>query len=210
MKRIRLNKEGYRAALIEASEIIAAGGIVCFPTETFYGLGVRFDNHLALRRLYEIKQRPREKAMPLIIGDMSSLAIVTDHIDDTIRKIASNLWPGPLTLLIPAKRELSEFITAGTGKVAVRVPGPSFAYDLAKLLQFPVTATSANISGMPAADNPDDVVRYFGDLPDLLVDGGKTGGNRPSTIIRIEEGKVMVVRQGAVSEEDILSVLESA
>jgi L-threonylcarbamoyladenylate synthase len=210
MKKIRFNREGYREALIEASEIIAAGGIVCFPTETFYGLGVRFDNLPALRRLYEIKKRPREKAMPLIIGDMSGLAAITDHIDDATRKIGTKLWPGPLTLLIPAKRGLSEFITAGTGQVAVRVPGPSFAYDLAKHLQFPITATSANISGMPAADNPDDVLRYFGDLPDLLVDGGKTGGNKPSTIIRIEGGKVLVVRQGAVSEEDILRALGPA
>src|ERR1700690_278550 len=114
MKKIKLNKIVYRETFIEASKIIAVGGIVCFPTETFYGLGVRFDNLQALNRLYDIKQRPCEKAMPLIIGDISSLAMLTDHIDDKIKKIAGHFWPGPLTLLLPAKKGLSEFITAGT------------------------------------------------------------------------------------------------
>ncbi len=209
MKKIKLSKAVYSEALIEASEIIAGGGIVCFPTETFYGLGVRFDNLQALRRLCELKQRPCEKAMPLIIGDMSGLAMLTDHIDDKIKKIAEHFWPGPLTVLLPAKRGLPEFITAGTGKVAVRVPGPSFAYDLARHIPFPVTATSANISGMPAADNPDDVVRYFDDLPDLLVDGGKTVGDKPSTIIEIEKDKVLVVRKGAIRESDVFDIISA-
>lgn len=204
MRVIKINETGTEDVIEEAVSVIKDGGIVSFPTETFYGLGVRYDNLKALKKLYEIKHRLNEKAIPLIIGDKEMLNLICSSISATAEKLMSKFWPGPLTLLLPAAVNLSEFITAGTGKVAVRIPGQSFALDLAKALEFPITATSANISGMPPADSPDDVIKYFGDRINLLVDGGKSQGEKPSTIVYITDKEIKIIRQGAVPPEDIL------
>ena len=142
--------------------------------------------------------------MPLIIGgiDMLQQIALDDwlrHMPAQAKALMERFWPGPLTLLIPAKKELSEYLTAGTGKVAVRVPGDSFALHLAQRAGFPFTATSANISGMPPADNADSVIKYFRDGIDLLIDGGKTSGGLPSTIVDVSDDKLRIVRKGAAN-----------
>ena len=177
------------------------------PTESFYGLGVRYDDESALRRLYELKQRPKEKAMPLIIGSMEALTHIAQSIPVTAERLIEKFWPGPLTILMNAVSGLSEFITSGTGKVAVRIPGKSFALELVKCLEFPVTATSANISGMPPAENPGEVVKYFPNSLDILVDGGLTPGGVASTIVDVTTERPVIVRQGKITEEMMLSVL---
>lgn len=200
---IKTSEAGIRKAIAEASSIIEKGGIVAFPTETFYGLGVKYNNIHALKRLYEIKQRPGERALPLIIGDKKNLGLIALSVSDIAEKIMDRFWPGPLTLLIAARKDLLEFITAGTGKVAVRIPGKSFALDLAMSLGFPITATSANISGMPPADNPDDIARYFGNSLDLLIDNGNAPGGKPSTIVDVTGEEIRVLRTGVISSEEI-------
>lgn len=197
MKLIKISE----IAITTARRVIEQGGIVAFPTETFYGLGVKYNDPDALKRLYEIKHRPREKAMPLIIGDIKTLGLITPSVLNTAKKLMDRFWPGPLTILFEAGKDLSVFITARTGKAAVRIPGDSFALDLAKSLEFPVTATSANISGKPPADNPDDVIGYFGDGVDLVIDGGKSTGREPSTIVDVTGEGITILRPGAISSE---------
>jgi len=206
---IRPAETGMAEALEKASAIIKGGGIIAYPTETFYGLGVKFDNIAALRRLYRIKHRSMDKALPLTIGEKRMLQLIASSITGSAEKLAEKFWPGPLTLLLPARPDISGFITAKTGKIAVRVPGESFALDLARSLGFPITATSANISGMPPADNADDVIRYFGDAIDLIIDCGKTPGGKPSTIIDASEEKIQILRAGAVSAEEVSAVLRN-
>lgn len=205
MEVIRISDAGTEKAVAAAARVIREGGIVAFPTETFYGLGVKYNNVDALKRLYEIKQRPKEKAMPLIIGSRQSLDLVARSVSSIEEELLARFWPGPLTILFTARKELSEYVSAETGNVAVRIPGRSFALDLIQTLPFPVTSTSANISGMPAADNPDDVIRYFGDQLDLLIDGGKTPGGAPSTIVAIRDSEIAIVRKGAIPAEKILN-----
>jgi len=190
-----------------ASGVINRSGVIAYPTETFYGLGVKFDDSEALKKLYGMKHRPPEKALPLIIGNMRSLELIASSIPGSAEKLIEKFWPGPLTLLLPARSDVSEFITAGTGKIAVRIPGESFALDLARSLEFPITATSANISGMPPADNADAVLRYFGDVLDLIIDCGKTPGGRPSTIVDASEEKIRFLRAGSVPMEEVFAVL---
>ncbi|MBI5639845.1 MAG: threonylcarbamoyl-AMP synthase [Nitrospirae bacterium] len=204
MKILRVSETGRETALSEASRIISGGGIVAFPTETFYGLGADCRNIHALERLYELKHRPAGRAIPVIIGRRDLLSDLTPGLNDIEEMLVKRFWPGPLTLLVTARKDLPELITADTGRVAVRVPGESFALDLAKALGFPITATSANISGMPAAENAADVIRYFGDALDLVVDGGKTPGELPSTIVEVVSGKIKIVRPGRISEEEML------
>jgi L-threonylcarbamoyladenylate synthase len=182
-------------------ETLEKGGIVAYPTETFYGLGVRFDREDALERLYIIKQRPKVKAMPLIIGDRKLLSLLTTGINDRASLLMDRFWPGPLTLLFPAKKNLSEFITSGTKKVAVRIPGESFALRLAQSADFSITSTSANPSGMSPAQNAETVLRYFKNKIDLVIDGGQSPGRHPSTLIEVTGDEIKILREGAIKKE---------
>ncbi|HKN19481.1 MAG TPA: L-threonylcarbamoyladenylate synthase [Dissulfurispiraceae bacterium] len=178
-------------------QLLRQGGIIAYPTETFYGLGAKYDIEPALQRLYDIKKRPGKMAMPVIIGCMEQLAMLTGRIPDKAGALISKFWPGPLTLLFEARRGLSDFIIA-ENKVAVRMPGESFALRLAKASGFPVTATSANISGMPPGKNIPMVVNYFNDSLDLIIDGGESESILPSTIVDATGPELTVLRQGLV------------
>ena len=204
---IRPAETGISEALKKASVIIKKGGVVAYPTETFYGLGVKYDDISALKKLYGIKYRSWNKALPLIIGEKRELDLIASGMTVSAEKLAKKFWPGPLTLLLPARPDISEFITANTGKIAVRIPGASFALDLARSLGFPITATSANISGMPPADTAEDVIKYFGDALDLIVDCGKTPGGKPSTIVDASDQKIRFLRAGAITIEDVFNAL---
>jgi len=194
-------------ALEKAAGIVEGGGVIAYPTETFYGLGVKFDSSAALENLYRLKRRSRNKALPLIIGEKRMLGLIASSVTESAEKLIEKFWPGPLTLLLPAKSTISGLLTAETGKIAVRIPGESFALDLALSLEFPITATSANISGMPPAENIDDVISYFGDAIDLIIDCGKTPGGDPSTIVDASGVKARILRAGAISADEIFAAL---
>lgn len=201
-------KDGRESAVARACDVLERGGIAAFPTETFYALGVRYDNEAALRRLYAVKHRPSDKAIPLIIGSMAMLPMVAAPAVPLVLKLTEGFWPGPLTILLDARADISSFITAGTGKVAVRIPGSSLALDIARAVSFPVTATSANISGTPPSNDPREVAASFRGAIDLMVDGGMTPGGRPSTIIEIIMGKAALLREGVIPFEEITGFVE--
>lgn len=200
MKILKLKKENTGEVISECIKALNEGKVIAFPTETFYGLGVRYDNEEALKRLYEIKKRPLEKAMPLIIGDISLVGQVAEVVNPLEEEIMKRYWPGPLTILLKAKNDLSEYITAGTGKVALRVPGESFALELAKKAGFPITATSANPSGSPPAESAEMILKYFATEVDLLVDGGRTRGYEPSTIVEVTGEQIKIIRRGVIKK----------
>lgn len=205
MNILKLSKDNREKLIEEAITVLNKGGIVAYPTETFYGLGVRFDRNESLKRLYDIKKRPLEKAMPIIIGDISQLNLIVDNLwlermPDKVERLIRSYWPGPLTILMPARSGLSGFLLGNSKTVAVRIPGESFALHLAKGAGFPFTSTSANISGMPPAEEAKRVIEYFDYSLDLLIDGGKTPGGLPSTIIDVTEG-LRIVRKGILRLE---------
>ena len=136
--------------------------------------------------------------MPLIIGDRTLLSMIAASVNEIAETLMDKFWPGPLTLLLKAKSDLSSYLTARTGRVAVRIPGESFALHLAREAGFPITATSANPSGMPPAEDADAVIRYFGKEIDMVIDGGKTAGGLPSTIADVREEKIKIVREGVI------------
>jgi L-threonylcarbamoyladenylate synthase len=207
MKIIRPAETGIEYAIQEASRIIRYGGIVAYPTETFYGLGIKYDDPAAIKKLYKLKYRHPEKAMPLIIGNKALLELITARITHPGEILIRQFWPGPLTLLFYAKEDVPGFITAGTGKIAVRVPGESFALDFARELMIPITATSANISGFPPAETADDVAGSFDEKIDLVIDCGKTPGGKPSTIVDASEERIIILREGQIPSEEILAAL---
>lgn len=200
---IKITDKNLKDILGKTVKILNNGGIVAFPTETFYGLGVKFDMDDSLIRLYELKKRPVKKPMPLIIGSRKLLPSLVVSTNNSATALMDKFWPGPLTIILDAKRGLSRYLTVGTGMVAVRLPGESFALRLAEEAGFPITATSANISGMPPAENAEAVIKYFGDKIDMIIDGGKTPGGLPSTIVDATEKDIKILRKGAVSTSDI-------
>src|SRR4030042_3693911 len=201
MLRIKVNELNLEQVLHYTADMLKKGGIIAYPTETFYGLGVKFDMEDSLKKLYDIKQRPEEKAMPLIIGNKELLTVITASMNKTAVSLMDRFWPGPLTLIFLEKENLSEYITAGTHKDAVRIPGESFALYLAKNANFPITATSANPSGIPPARDAETVIRYFGDRIDLIIDGGPTSGELPSTIVNVTEREMKILREGMIKKE---------
>jgi L-threonylcarbamoyladenylate synthase len=192
---IKLSSKNLNETVKTAISVLEKGGIVAYPTETFYGLGVKYDMEPALKRLYEIKKRPREKTMPLIIGNIKQLSLLTHAVNDSAWKFIKKYWPGPLTIIFRARSGLSEYIVSG-GKIAVRIPGESFALKLARAAGFPLTATSANISGRPPADSAQMILDYFNHNLDLIVDGGMTESKLPSTIVDATEKKIKILRKG--------------
>ena len=195
---IKITEDNRKEILRKAIEILNDGGIVAYPTETFYALGVKFDNEASLRKLYELKKRPEEKPMPLIIGSRASLSMIAASVNEIAESLMDKFWPGPLTLLLEAKKGLSPYLTADTGRIAVRIPGESAALYLVREAGFPITATSANPSGMPPAEDADAVIRYFGEKIDMVIDGGRTAGGLPSTIVDAAGESIKIVREGAI------------
>jgi L-threonylcarbamoyladenylate synthase len=200
---MKVSEHAAEIILQRAVETLESGGIVAYPTETFYALGVKFDLHQSLQRLHELKRRPHEKALPLIIGDQHVLSTLSCSLNEIARSFMQKFWPGPLTLIIPALDHLSHYLTAGTHAVAVRIPGESFALTLARAAQFPITATSANISGNPPASDPSSVAEYFDAMIDLIIDNGRTPGGLPSTIVDVTGRRAILRREGAVKKENM-------
>lgn len=193
-------------AISRAIEILLAGGIAAYPTETFYGLGAKFDNARAVERIYTIKHRPQDKALPVIIANHEQLSLLTGSIPEMAETLISTFWPGPLTLILHARPGLTEGIVHER-KVAVRMPGPSFALDLVTATGFPITSTSANPTGMPPARNSGMIIDYFSLGIDLVVDGGEAASRRPSTIVDLCGELPRIVRDGAIPQDHIFSTL---
>ena len=180
------------------------GGIIAYPTETLYGLGAKYDNEQALMRLYELKRRPHENTIPIIIGSVEQLSLLVNSVNETAADLIRKFWPGPLTLVFAARSGLSSYITCAD-KIAVRIPGQSFALDLVRAAGFPITATSANISGFPAARDVSMISEYFNDRLDLIIDGGTSQNTQPSTIVDVTRQTAVVLREGAISASRIFT-----
>ena len=197
-----------RDALNEAAKWIRAGGVVAIPTDTLYGLAVDPFNAAAVERLFTIKGRAAERAVPLIAADTLQIVRHLGPLPDAGERLAERFWPGPLTLLVDAPRTLAEEVTGGTGRVGVRVPNDPVARAICRAVGRPVTATSANISGQPASSDPDEVERTLGARIDLLIDAGPTPGGAPSTIADVTRRPPELVRNGVIGWDEIRACLD--
>lgn len=187
--------------LAQARRVLEEHGVVALPTETFYGLAVSVFDQVACERVFEIKGRPSTKALPCIVSGIEQLERVASEISPLASELASRFWPGPLTLIVPARATVAAGSENGT--IAVRVSSLTLARELAAIAG-PVTATSANVSGASPATTADEVVAQLGDFVDLVLDGGATFGGPASTIVDVTTGKPELVRKGAISFRDVL------
>ncbi|HEY3347699.1 MAG TPA: L-threonylcarbamoyladenylate synthase [Nitrospirota bacterium] len=207
MRTVSIAGIGLERALKEAAAIICAGGVAAYPTESFYALGADATNPAAVEKIFALKGREAGKPLPVIVHDIPAIWKLAPCVPPKAARAAGLLLPGPVTLIFEAATEIPDNLTAGTGTIAVRVPDHEAAAGLARAAGVPVTATSANLSGLPGITEPAEISRIFGDKIDLLVDGGATPGEPVSTLLDMTAVPPKILRRGALPRERIESLL---
>jgi len=205
---LRINFESpetSRKPLETIQSVLDSGGVIAFPTDTFYGLGADPFNPEAISKIFRIKLRPADKPLLVLIHSPDQVDRLTDQITPLAKLLMRLFWPGSLTLLFKAAPGLPRELTAGTGKVGVRLPAHLFTLQLLEGLDCPLTAPSANISGAREPVTAGEVVSA-GAL-DVVVDGGPAPGGKPSTILDATTNPPTLIREGAVSRKDLQMVL---
>lgn len=192
----------------EARRVLEGGGLVAFPTDTVYGLGASAYQGPAVERLYRSKRRPREKAIPVLIASLQALPRVAREIPDAARSLGMRFWPGALTMVLALHPDLPKEISA-TGTVGVRVPDHPVALALLSACG-PLAVTSANLSGMPEARTAGEVQEAIGSEIDLILDGGRTPGGVPSTVVDLTQEPPRLLRRGPIPWEKLERVLAEA
>jgi L-threonylcarbamoyladenylate synthase len=193
------------AALAAAARVLRAGGLVAFPTETFYGLGAHALDDAAVARVFQAKGRPGDKPLLVLVDSLAMVERVASGVSDRARRLMARYWPGPLTLVLPARAELPAALTAGTGTIGVRLSGHAVARTLVQAAGAPVTAPSANLHGAASPRTADDVLAALGPGVDLVLDGGPTLGGPASTVLDVTGVTAVLLRLGAVvpTHEDL-------
>lgn len=186
------------STLNDAAEVLRAGGLVAFPTESFYGLGGDALRPDAVARVFTVKGRPESKPLLVLVDSIAMADMLTEHIPAGARELMTRHWPGALTLVLRAAAVVPAALTAGTGTIGVRMPGHAIALGLVRAARVPVTAPSANPSGEPPPTSAAAVRRYFGDHIEMILDGGDTAGGAGSTIADCTAWPPRVLRQGSV------------
>lgn len=182
----------------EAAAALRRGEVVALPTESSYGLAVDALSERALARLFELKRREADKPPPLLVASEEMVALLAERVPERARVLIERLWPGPLTLVLPAKAGLPEAIVSRGGVGMRRSPHP-IADALTRAFGGPITATSCNLAGQPPAFTADEARAAFGDAVYVLE--GEAGRGAPSTVARIEEdGRLQILRSGAIDE----------
>jgi len=193
--------------LARAREVLLAGGVVAFPTETYYGLAVDPFNQVALSRLFALKRRPPDRPVLVLIENRQQLPQLVAEVPPPFEVLMDALWPGALTLVFPGVSTLPAMLTGYSGTIGVRLSSHPVARRLVQAFGAPITATSANFSGQPAAVDAAGVIDQLGPDVDLVLDGGNTPGGLGSTILGFAEGQVHLLRPGVLPFADILALL---
>ncbi len=210
MRRVPVDSAAPEADILRlAAELLRAGGVVAYPTDTLYGLAVDPRNDRAVGELYRIKGRLVDKAIPLIAADRDQVEARAGALGASASALARIFWPGPLSIVVPAWPGLSPALLAGHAGVAVRVPAHVLPRRLAEAFGYPVTSTSANLSGLPPTPDPETVADLLAGTSALLLDGGRAPGGPPSTIVDTTGDPVVLVREGAIRWERVHTVLSA-
>ncbi len=184
-----------------ALQLLRQGGVIAFPTDTVYGVGAAGYDGPAIAQLFDVKERPRSQAIPLLLADPADLEVVAVKLPPLALELARRYWPGGLTLVVPARPHLPPELLSGGTTVAVRVPAHAALRQLIRDLGQPLAATSANRHGAANPVNAQQVLAQLGGRLPLIVDGGSTPGDLPSTIIDVTSSVPRLLRHGVVTVE---------
>lgn len=189
-----------------ATHLLRQGELIVYPTDTVYGIGAAVSNEEAIRRLYSIKGRSPDKPVPLLISDVADVARIAEP-PTMFQKLANRFWPGALTIVMPRRQGFRSLALAGQDTVGLRVPDEDVTRDIIHTLGEAITGTSANRSGQAAPTSAAQAAMQLGDLVSVVIDGGPRRGGQESTIIDITSSPVHIAREGAVSREELTSVI---
>ncbi|RLI06448.1 threonylcarbamoyl-AMP synthase [Candidatus Bathyarchaeota archaeon] len=202
MEIVEASEENIRRAAV----IIRLGGVVIYPTDTVYGLGCDPANVDATRRICEIKGRA-DKTLPLACSDVEAAKRIVEF-NPIAERLAERFWPGPLTMVLPAKVDYPIWVTHGARTLGVRVPGHPVARRLAKLSGGVIVTTSANKSGEPPPKTALEAAEQIGEEVDLILDAGPAPLKQPSTVLDLSGDELWIIRPGPIKAEDIKKALE--
>jgi L-threonylcarbamoyladenylate synthase len=198
------------SVITQAADIIRFGGVVVFPTRNLYGLGADAMNSKAVEHVFGIKRRPADKPVSILIKSRKDLDSLVTDIPNAAHKLMDAFWPGRITLVFNARPEVPSVLTAGTGKIGIRLPEHPVAVALVKMLDHPITATSANISGMEGVHRIDDLPEELIQEVSMVLDAGPLKGGNGSTVVDVTTTPPTMLREGEVSGKEILDRIMSS
>jgi L-threonylcarbamoyladenylate synthase len=193
--------------LAGAEKILRAGGVVAFPTETFYGLGADARQEAAVEEIFRLKGRAFHNPVSVIVGTDREVLPLVEELPPAAQILMNKFWPGALTIVFAASPAVLPRLTAGTGKIGIRVSSHPVARLIAQGFAGPITATSANLTGGQECSTAEEVLRVFDDRLDAIIDGGTTTGGLGSTILDVTVHPPLILREGVISRADILDAL---
>lgn len=209
--RVALTPDTLYEVATTAADYVRRGYAVVFPTDTIYGLAVDATNDAAVDRFFALKRRPSGKPVPLFVRDIA-MAKEFAFIDARQEAILEKLWPGAFTLVLKKKDVIGARLSAGTDTIGLRVPDNEFCHALLEQFGAPITASSANISGMEATTDPDEIIAQFKEhsmVPDFFVDAGVLENTQPSTVIDITGEKAKILRMSATTPATMRAILDA-
>jgi len=204
-----LGTDSDTSSITQAVRIMEKGGVIAYPTETFYGLGADIRNELALEKLYTIKGRGFDKPVSIIIGSREDLTRFAREITPTAEILMDRFWPGGITLLFTASHEVPVRLTAKTGRIGIRLSSNPLATLLAQHLSGAISATSANRSGEGECISAREVIATMGERIDAVIDGGMTAGGTGSTIVDTTVDPPVVIREGMIPSSQVFRAINN-
>lgn len=196
-----------KAAVSQALALLKAGDVVVFPTDTIYGIGASITHEAALQKIFTIKARPENKAIVVFVPDFEALEDICEGLSDERITVLRHFWPGQLTVIFNKKDTIPDWVTAGKATVAVRIPDSPLCMSLARQLGHPMAVTSANISSMPTPSTATEVAEQLSQALPLVLDGGPSPEQKPSTIIDFAQQPPRLLREGVLSFEHLKSFI---
>lgn len=186
-----------------AKDILNDHGIIGLPTETVYGLAAKYNDEVAIKKIFELKKRPLNNPLIIHISKIDDLNLVAENIPSKVYELTSKFWPGPLTIILKKKKDISNLVTANQDTVAVRMPNHAMALEIINKLGCPIVAPSANPYMAVSSTSARHVQKYFESQLPIIIDGGNCLKGIESTIIGFEENKIIIYRKGSITREMI-------
>lgn len=206
MKQAQILSINHPQAIKQAVSLVNSGGMIAFPTDTVYGIGVSAFQAQAIERIFQVKERSSLKAIPILIADIETAKQITPPFAPIVKSLAERFWPGPLTLIVPLLPSLPENLSP-IPTIGIRVPDLQFTRALLRETG-PLAATSANVSGEPSALTAEEVDSQLGGKLELILDGGRSPGEMASTVLDCTGDRPQIVREGPLAWEDIQALLK--
>jgi L-threonylcarbamoyladenylate synthase len=188
------------------SNVVAAlrrGDVIVFPTETLYGLGADALNFTAVEKVFQLKGRDPNNPFPVLVSDRSMLNLLVENISPLAEKMIERFWPGPLTLVLPARENIPPPLVNSTGAIGVRISNQPIASEIVRMLGRPLTATSANPSGQPPAQTLAQARDYFSGKIEIFIDGGALTSKTGSTVAAVVGNKIKIIRAGEIAKSEL-------